>query len=228
LASSVDHDLDLDLESTPAGGAEIDIAVPGGDSVFAAGTVIAVTRDQRSTASNSIINTVAGFWICRSNTAQRSPSAAVCNSDDTLKSSRGAQDLPLVGDALITGDPRVMENPELSALTILCSCANTTTGWACWRAASGLERQMGKAITTVEYQHIVYSEYLPLLIGGAAGEYQGCDPRVNAKVTQEFSTAAFRVGHSQVSGHAGGPGQQRPGHLQPIARSGILQYRGHR
>ena len=58
---------------------------------------------------------------------------------------------------------------------------------------------MAKAITTAEYQNIVYKEYLPSLIGPVLGPYHGYDPDVNAQVTQEFSTAAFRMGHSQVS-----------------------------
>jgi peroxidase len=45
----------------------------------------------------------------------------------------------------------------------------------------------------------VYTEYLPALLGPVLRRYQGYDPRVNAQVTQEFSTAAFRMGHSQVS-----------------------------
>jgi peroxidase len=58
---------------------------------------------------------------------------------------------------------------------------------------------MARAITTAEYQNIVYTEYLPLLIGPVLGRYSGYDPTVNAQVTQEFSTAAFRMGHSEVS-----------------------------
>jgi peroxidase len=58
---------------------------------------------------------------------------------------------------------------------------------------------MAKAITTAEYQNIVYQEYLPLLVGGAVPAYRGYNPSVNAQVTQEFTTAAFRVGHSEVS-----------------------------
>jgi peroxidase len=59
--------------------------------------------------------------------------------------------------------------------------------------------EMARATTTAEYQNIVYKEYLPVLIGPALGPYLGYDPRVNAQVTQEFTTAAFRIGHTQVS-----------------------------
>jgi hypothetical protein len=59
---------------------------------------------------------------------------------------------------------------------------------------------MAKAITTAEYQNIIYTEYLPVLIGQRAiGQYRGYNPSTSAQVTQEFSTAAFRVGHSEIS-----------------------------
>jgi peroxidase len=59
---------------------------------------------------------------------------------------------------------------------------------------------MAKAINTAEYQNIVYQQFLPVLIGPVLGPYRGYKPNVNAQATQEFSTAAFRVGHSQISG----------------------------
>jgi peroxidase len=82
----VDHD--LDLESTPAGGAAINIAVPAGDPVFAAGTVIAVTRDERSAASDTIINTVAGYLdLSQLYGSTLAIASSLRNSDGTLKSS---------------------------------------------------------------------------------------------------------------------------------------------
>jgi peroxidase len=198
----VDHD--LDLESTPTSAVAIDIAVPAGDPVFAAGTSIALTRDVRSPITNTIINTVAGYLDLSQLYGSTAANAlSLRNSDGTLKSSGNGQNLPVVNDAFITGDARVMENPELSAVTTLFMREHNY-----WVAALRAQHsewtgeqlyQMARAITTAEYQNIVYTEYLPILIGGADGPYQGYDPRVNAQVTQEFSTAAFRVGHSQVS-----------------------------
>jgi peroxidase len=198
----VDHD--LDLESTPASGVAIDISVPVGDPVFAAGTSIALTRDVRSPVTNTIINTVAGYLDLSQLYGSTVASAlSLRNSDGTLKSSANGQDLPVVSDAFITGDARVMENPELSAVTTLFMREHNY--WVTALRAQHSEwsgdqlYQMARAITTAEYQNIVYTEYLPVLIGGAADPYQGYEPRVNAQVTQEFSAAAFRVGHSQVS-----------------------------
>jgi peroxidase len=58
---------------------------------------------------------------------------------------------------------------------------------------------MARAITTAEYENIMYSEYLPVLIGPVLGPYSGYDSSQNAQISQEFSAAAFRVGHTQVS-----------------------------
>jgi len=69
--------------------------------------------------------------------------------------------------------------------------------------------QEARKITTAEYQHIVYKEWLPIIIGntfmrsyglfplnsGFSFDYaQNFDPRIN----NEFATAAFRFGHSMI------------------------------
>jgi peroxidase len=205
----VDHDLDLEETPPPPGGARIDIVVPPGDPnpKFAAGTVIAMTRDTRRPRTNTIVNTVAGYLdLSQLYGSTGAVAASLANADGTLKSSDKGLALPLLNGLngqFVTGDPRVMENPELTALTILFMREHNS-----WVAAlraqhpdwSGMQLYgMAKAITTAEYQNIVYNEYLPALIGPVLGPYRGYDPTVNAQVTQEFSTAAFRVGHSQVS-----------------------------
>lgn len=66
-------------------------------------------------------------------------------------------------------------------------------------------------IVQAEFQHIVYNEWLPQVIGpdtmkqfslnvhenGYSNDY---NPDVNACITSEFSTAAQRFGHSTVDG----------------------------
>ena len=68
-----------------------------------------------------------------------------------------------------------------------------------------------RRILIAQWQHIVYSEYLPAVIGrkkmqqvgiftlenGFSGDY---DQNVNPSILNEFSSAAFRFGHSQVQG----------------------------
>jgi hypothetical protein len=57
-----------------------------------------------------------------------------------------------------------------------------------------------RIIVEAEYQNVVYSEYLPLLLGADnIPGYDGYDPSVNPSIAHEFSTAAYRLGHSQLS-----------------------------
>ena len=51
-----------------------------------------------------------------------------------------------------------------------------------------------------EMQAITYNEFLPALLGeDAIEEYDGYDRRVDPGITNEFSTAAYRFGHSMLS-----------------------------
>ena len=163
-----------------------------------------MNRDVRSPFTNTIINTTAGYLdLSQLYGSDATVASSLRNSDGTLKSSGNGRYLPVNGANFITGDPRVMENPELSAVTTLfmrehnywvAKLKAVHPGWS-----GDQDYQMAKAITTAEYQNIVYNEYLPVVVGGKLGSYRGYDSRVNAQVTQEFSTAAFRMGHSEVS-----------------------------
>ena len=51
-------------------------------------------------------------------------------------------------------------------------------------------------------QVITYNEFLPKLLGpGAIGPYDGYDPGVDPTIANEFSAAAFRVGHTMLPSH---------------------------
>ncbi|HKD35986.1 MAG TPA: peroxidase family protein, partial [Pirellulales bacterium] len=56
-----------------------------------------------------------------------------------------------------------------------------------------------RQIVIGEIQAITYNEFLPALLGsGALAPYKGYNSNVDPSISTEFSTAAFRVGHSQV------------------------------
>lgn len=66
-----------------------------------------------------------------------------------------------------------------------------------------------KRILTGVYQHIVYKEFLPVLLGNEVaenfslvpldrGSYKHYNPNANPSISSEFSTAAFRFGHTLV------------------------------
>src|SRR5262249_53485429 len=61
--------------------------------------------------------------------------------------------------------------------------------------------QEARKINIAEYQDIVYTQYLPDLLGpGALPADTGYHPNVNPSISTEFSTVAFRFGHSLLSG----------------------------
>jgi peroxidase len=198
----LDHD--IDLEETPPTSEAIDITISANDPVFPPGTTIPMTRDTRSPVTNTIINTVAGYLdLSQLYGSTQAIADSLTNPDGTLTTSSNGQQLPIINDTFVTGDPRVMENPELTAITTLFLrehnswVARLQSRHSDW---SGQQLyNMARSITTAEYQNIVFNEYLPVLIGPVLPDYKGYDPTVNAQATQEFSTAAFRVGHSQIS-----------------------------
>lgn len=60
--------------------------------------------------------------------------------------------------------------------------------------------QKARRLVIAEIQIITYNEYLPALLGeGTMPEYRGYDDRVNPTIYNEFSAAAYRFGHSEVS-----------------------------
>ena len=133
-----------------------------------------MTRDTRSPLTNTIVNTVAGYLdLSQLYASTATVAASLRNADGTLKTSDNGQALPVVNDTFVTGDPRVMENPELTAITILFMREHNF-----WVGALKAQHpdwtgdqlyNMAKAITTAEYQNIIYQEYLPLLLGPVLG-----------------------------------------------------------
>ncbi|MYD72966.1 MAG: hypothetical protein F4Y11_01465, partial [Chloroflexi bacterium] len=62
--------------------------------------------------------------------------------------------------------------------------------------------ELARKIVGAQMQVITYQEFLPLLLGpDAIAPYAGYDPMVDPSIANEFSTAAFRVGHTMLSPH---------------------------
>ena len=63
--------------------------------------------------------------------------------------------------------------------------------------------QEARLIVTAEWQHVVYTEYVPKVVGMAvwdniAGDYEDYDDTIDVSILNSFATAAFRFGHSQI------------------------------
>ncbi|MFC3225963.1 peroxidase family protein [Marinibaculum pumilum] len=114
---------------------------------------------------------------------------------------------PFLTDAelFLAGDVRANENVGLTAMhTIFVREHNRIVDelGARFPSASADELYEGaKAIVEAEIQAVTYNEFLPLLVGSRAlGDWHGYRPDIDPQIASEFATAAFRIGHSMLSG----------------------------
>jgi hypothetical protein len=123
---------------------------------------------------------------------------------DALNMANDAQAVP--GDQLFAaGDVRANENAELTALqTLFVRNHNLIASELQKEHPTWTDEQLyqeARKINIAEYQNIVYTQYLPDLLGkNALPAYTGYDPSVDPAIATEFSTVAFRFGHSLLSG----------------------------
>jgi len=117
--------------------------------------------------------------------------------------------LPVFNGAFVAGDSRAFENPALLSMHTLFTREHNRvaqiihTKFPNW--SDEKVYQHTRRLVVAEYGNIVFGEYLPLVIGTSsvfpadkvATQYK---PGVDASVLSEFSTAAFRFGHSQITG----------------------------
>ncbi len=106
----------------------------------------------------------------------------------------------------VTGDSRGNENVELTVLQALFLDNHN-------RIASELQKQNptwsdeqlfqeARKLNIAQYQSIVYNEFLPAILGSnSLSTYKGYNPNVSASIANEFSTVAYRFGHSLLSGN---------------------------
>ncbi|XP_075729299.1 chorion peroxidase-like isoform X2 [Rhipicephalus microplus] len=112
------------------------------------------------------------------------------------------------------GDERVNEHPGLTAMhtTFLRQHNRIARTLAELNSQLSDEEifQRAKRILESQWQHIVYSEWLPIVVGPEAMSRFGLtpqsdgfttyDPSVDATMLNEFATAAFRLGHTLIDG----------------------------
>jgi len=220
----VDHDIDLTDGTDPPESANIPI--PAGDAWFdPEGTGSVEMTFNRSlydlaTGSDSPrqqLNEITA-WIDASNVygsdAERALALRTNDGTGRLRTSEGAL-LPFnterlanaggSGDTLfLAGDVRANEQVGLTALhTLFVREHNRLAG----RIAAEEPRLSGEEIyqrarrlVIAEMQVITYREFLPALLGpDPLPPYRGYDPNVDASISNVFSTAAYRFGHSALS-----------------------------
>ena len=117
---------------------------------------------------------------------------------------------PLLSTQLYAaGDVRANENTELTSLTTLFVRNHNAIatelaqenpalfGFTSWTDENLY--QEARKINIAEYQNIIYTQYLPALLGPDAPTYTGYNSTVNPSIATEFSTVAFRFGHSMLN-----------------------------
>ena len=133
-----------------------------------------------------------------------------------LKTSDGGQFLPYNEDNLendrgnsrqvlfLAGDIRANEQLGLTALHTLFVREHNRLAEVIAAENPDLHGheifELARKLVGAQMQVITYYEFLPVLLGpGAIGRYEGYDPDVDPTIANEFSTAAYRFGHTMLS-----------------------------
>ena len=209
----IDHDIDLTAEGD---GESFNIAVPAGDPFFdptGSGTAeIELTRsgvaegtgiDSPAQQVNEITSFIDGSMVYGSD----AETAA------SLRSFEGGRLLTSENDLLpldergffLAGDVRANEQHGLTAMHTLWVREHNRIADEIAAGDSSLTDeqiyQEARAIVIAEIQAITFHEYLPTLLGRDAIErYEGYDSSVDPSISNLFATAAFRYGHTSLSG----------------------------
>ncbi|MCG8403951.1 MAG: PEP-CTERM sorting domain-containing protein [Phycisphaerales bacterium] len=107
-------------------------------------------------------------------------------------------------DLFLAGDVRANEQTGLTAMHTLFVREHNRLADEIALANPGFNDeqiyQQARKIVGAQMQAITYNEFLPALLGsGAVSGYTGYSSTVDAGVSNEFSTAAYRLGHSMLS-----------------------------
>ena len=222
----LDHDIDLTDGVDPTESA--DISVPEGDEFFDpnnTGTVsIPLNRsiydsDSGTSSQNprQQINEISA-WIDASNVygsdTERAAALRTLDGTGTLKSSADNL-LPFNTDGLsnaggdssslfLAGDVRANEQVGLTAMHTLFMREHNRLAALIADEQPNLSGddiyESARRIVGAQMQKITYQEYLPALLGrNALRPYRGYRDNVDAGISNLFSTAAYRYGHSALS-----------------------------
>jgi len=223
----VDHDVDFTEGANPPEPA--DIPIPADDPWFSPATVIPFHRSAydpntgvkvrrtRVKVPRQQVNQITA-WIDGSmvygSDIERAEALRTLDGTGKLRTSLGdflpfnIEGLENAGgpgaDFFLAGDVRANEQAALTAMHTLFVREHN---WWAERIAAAQPRlsgeeiyQRARLIVIAEIQVITYREFLPTLLGpDPLPPYRGYDPDVDATISNEFSTAAYRFGHSALS-----------------------------
>jgi hypothetical protein len=215
----LDHDFDLALTGTEAA----NIPVPAGDPFFDPGN----TGTQVIPFSRSVFELIGGVrqqvnvitsYVDASNVygsdTVRATTLRKPDGSGELATSPGdllpfnATGLPNAGGTgptlFLAGDERANEQVFLTVMHTLW--VREHNSWARFFKSSAPYLTgdqvylLARAMVAAEVQSITFNEFLPLLLGyKPLGDYAGYNSGVDASISNEFATAAYRFGHTLLS-----------------------------
>lgn len=219
----LDHDLDETPTADPA--ESFPIAVPAGDPSFDPTNSGTVTMGLNRSVYESVLGvreqkSAVTAWIDASHIygSDSARAAALRVNDGTgrLRTSSSAHGdllpthsealaaLPPVPGFFVAGDIRVNEQVGLIAIHTLFMREHNY--WADLYRTANTDAddeeiyQFARLIVGAEMQAISYREFIPTLLGpNALKPYRGYKEDVNPTISNEFATAAYRLGHSLLS-----------------------------
>ncbi len=205
----LDHDLDLTL----TGDTEFPVSVPKGDATFDKNATDEAELDMKRSQAvknifgvdqqlNSITALIDGSNIYGSDEART----------NELRSFEGGK-MRLSADGSLptdmrgfyeAGDIRVNENIGLTSMHTLFTREHNRIAEQLSSDNPSMNDQQifdaARAKVTAQLQAITVNEFLPVLLGAdAMGAYSGPVQGLDAQVSNSFSAAAYRFGHSMVS-----------------------------
>jgi hypothetical protein len=216
----VDHDIDLTDGVDPP--EPTNITVPAGDEFFSPGSEIPFNRSIYDPTSGvdtprQQLNEITA-WIDASNvygsSDERASALRTLDGTGKLRTSDGDY-LPYNFDGYanaggddpslyLAGDPRANEQIGLTVMhtlfvrehnRIATNLARSQPNWSGERIYEKARQLVG-----AQMQAITYNEFLPALLGtNALAPYNGYQPQRNPNIVTEFSSAAYRFGHSALS-----------------------------
>ena len=219
----IDHDIDETQTATPA--EPFNILVPTGDTSFdpdsSGAMIIPLSRSSYEIVAgvreqNNAITAFLDASQVYGSDAARAAALRTLDGTGRLKVTTSAVGdlLPLNTGGLpnagggptfhLAGDVRANEQVGLLSLHTLFVREHNHWATEYQRVNPGVEDeetyQFARMMVAAEIQAITFREFLPVLLGeNAMPAYRGYDRRVNATISNEFATAAFRLGHTLLS-----------------------------
>lgn len=154
--------------------------------------------DALRTFSGGLLKTSPGNMLPYDNTTYFTPDQIA-----TLNMANDSQAVP-TSALFAAGDRRANENVELTAMQTLFVrnhnriAAQLQSNHPDWSDEHLF--QEARKLNIAQYQQIVYNEWIPAVFGdNSLAAYTGYNRNTNASISTEFSTVAFRFGHSFLS-----------------------------